>query len=238
MNLFTSYIKIIDHDIHTITYLLSVPYNHNSFKRTIPLLPKCKTSLKSKRFLLVLLYVKHILSERYLSLVGFLIPMSFQFLGIEIFPLLVLFYKLYKIFHNFKVKTIKESRFYLWVRHFLLWPVHLWERPLYTGSQGKQVGNFAREWQIPFTVILHPHQQRRRMPAFPQPHQQSVLELEYIGILPIWKTRMELQYNIYFFYYERGWASFHVLKGCWHFFFCDLLPIFFIRSSGVFLYNF
>lgn len=34
--------------------------------------------------------------------------MSFQFLGTEIFPLLVLFYKLYKTFHNFKVKLLKK----------------------------------------------------------------------------------------------------------------------------------
>lgn len=67
LNLFIAYIKILDFNTLAITYLLSVQYTHDSFKRTIPLLPKYKTSLKSLTFLLVLLYVKHILPEIYLS---------------------------------------------------------------------------------------------------------------------------------------------------------------------------
>lgn len=160
--------------------------------------------------------------------------MCFQFLGIGIVPLLVLFYKWY-ISKSKLLKKI-DSTFEYDISYF---------GQCILGKDTCILGHRVNRWVIlqeigkfPSLSFCIPISNVGGLPIFPQPHQQSILELEYIGILPIWKTQMELQYNIYFFYYERAWASFHVLKGRWHFFFCELLPTFFIRLSSLFLYNF
>lgn len=136
----------------------------------------------------------------------------------------------------FKVKTIKENRFYFWVWHFLLWPVYLGERHLYTGSQGKQVGNFARDWQIPFIVILHSHQQRRRTAYFP-----TASSTEYLGIGIYWNFAnlkdtdgITVQY-IFLLLWERL-SIFSCAEGTLTFIFLWIVAHFFLLDHWVYFY--
>lgn len=165
--------------------------------------------------------------------------MCFQFLEIGFSSSLILFFLLYKTFHSFKFKTIKEYGFYCEYHISYIGQCVFGKNTCLSRSQDKQVGDFAREWQtsllssMSFCISISDVEEC----LFP-----TASSTEYVGTGIYWnfanlKVGISVQFILLLLWYEKGWVFFHVLKGNWHLFFCELLP-FFIRLLGLFLYNF